>query len=165
MSTIFLQPLEQKLLDSGYDSFILQDKNNLISIIANKEGLKYSDITDNYILTYHKQLKTDILSNTCNDTIVAGFTSTNGNTYRLNRDDQINMLGQMEELKNDDTIATVKWKALNLGYVDHTRDDWIQKVFLEALNFKKTNLFKYDDLKTQVSNAQTDGDVLAVAWS
>jgi hypothetical protein len=164
MVTEFLSQLEKKMIDNGFDSFSLKEKNDLVAILANREGVMYSEITPEYILNHHKQIKTDILSENCDETIVGGFTSTNGNKYRLNRDDQMNMIGKMIQLQHDPSIATVQWKTEGMGYVSHTKDEWINKVFLEALSFKEANLFKYNTLKAQVSNAMTDAEVLAVKF-
>jgi hypothetical protein len=161
----FLSELERKMIDSGYDSLTLKEKNDLIVVLANRNGLKYSDITDEYIFNHHKQIKIDILSETCDDVIIRGFTSTNGNVYRLNRDDQMNMMGKMIQLQMDEAIETIKWRTDNMGYVDHEREEWINQVFLEGLNFKEINLFKYNTLKADVANATTDEEILAVKFN
>jgi hypothetical protein len=163
MSEVFLTPLEKKLLDEGYSSFSLTDKNSLIAILANKVGVKYSDITDEYIFNYHKQLKIDILSDNCDEKIIAGFTSANGHKYRTNRDDQINMIGKMIQLMNNTSIVEVNWKTEDAGYVKHTREEWIT-VFNEGLAHKEQNLFHYNTLKAQVHSAQTDAEVVAVKF-
>lgn len=160
----FLSPLEKQMIENGYNSLSLKDKNSLIAILADREGLKYSEITDEYILNHHKRIKIDILSEKCDETIIGGFESTNGNIYRTNRDDQMNMIGKMVQLQIDTKIQSVMWKTENEGYLDHTREEWVNQVFLEALNFKEMNLFKYSTLKEQVANAKTDEEVLAVKF-
>jgi uncharacterized protein YktA (UPF0223 family) len=164
MSEVFLTPLEIKLLESDYDSFSLSDKNTLIAFLANKEGLKYSDITDEYILDYHRQLKIDILSEKCDEIIVKGFVSANGHTYRTNRDDQLNMVAKNVQLLHDETILEVNWKTEDVGYVLHTRAEWLQ-VYNEGVVHKETNLYKYNTLKAQVASATTHAEILAVAWA
>ena len=160
----FLNTIEEKLIHEGYDSFSLQDKNALVMYLANKEGLIYSAITDEYILNYHKQLKIDILSETCDSIIVEGFTATNGHHYRTNRDDQINMIAKNVQLLHDTTISEIMWKTEDAGYIKHTREEWLQ-VYNEGVTFKEQNLYKYNALKLQVANATTDAEVLAVAWN
>lgn len=162
---LYQSDLEQKLVEQGYDAFTLEDKNRLITILANRNGLMYSDIAADYILTTHKNLKTELLSEDCENTIITGFTSSNGHKYRLNRDDQLNMIGQKDELMGDTTITTVSWRAEDVGaWIDHTRDEWLT-VYKEGFAFKKNTLTKYNQLKAQVQQATTNAAVLAIVWS
>lgn len=160
---IIMTVLEQRLVESGFNSFSLQEKNNLISLLANREGLVYSDITDEYILNHHKNLKISILSDICDETITNGFTASNGHKYRTNRDDQINMIGKKIQLQDDPTITTVMWKTEDAGYIAHTREEWLQ-VYKEAHQHKEQNLFKYNTLKQQVMNAATHEEIVAITW-
>jgi hypothetical protein len=160
---IFNTPLEQKLVEVGFDKFSLPDKNMLISILANREELMYSQITDEYILNHHKQLKIDILSEKCEEAIITGFKSSNGHWYRTNRDDQINMIGQKDLLMADETVTIVPWKTEDTGYINHTREEWLQ-VYIEAFKHKKTQLLKYNTLKQQVLNATTHNEIVAIKW-
>jgi hypothetical protein len=160
---MLLTPIETKLLESGYDSFSLADKNLLISTLANREGVTYSAITDSYILDHHKNLKTDILSDECEELIVNGFTATNGHKYRTNRDDQMNMIGKRIQLMLKPEIIEVNWKTEDVGYLKLTRDEWI-RMYDEAFAHKEATLFKYNTLKMQVQEATTDAEVLAVKW-
>jgi hypothetical protein len=161
---IFNTPIEQKLVQSGFNSLSTEEKNTLVAVLASKAGLLYYQIDDEYILNYHKQLKIELLSEQCEETIINGFTASNGHHYRLNRDDQINMIGQKDELMEDPTITTVPWKTEDAGYIEHTREEWLQ-VYREAFAFKKQNLFKYKDLKQQVLDAATHEEILAVSWN
>ncbi|MCB5366910.1 DUF4376 domain-containing protein [Collinsella aerofaciens] len=158
-----LVPVERKLLTSGFASLDMIEKNQLVSQIAKKEGKMYYEITEDYILEYHKNLKIDVLSQMCNEAIINGFTASNGHTYRTNRDDQINMMGKKIELMEDASITTVAWKTEDVGYIDHTREEWLQ-VYKESFEHKETNLLKYNTLKQQVRDAQTHEEVLAVSW-
>lgn len=161
----YVTPLEQKMCDSGISSLTLQEKNDLIKIIADRQGVGYSVITDDYLLQHHKDLKIQELGQNCDDVISSGFTATNGNTYRCLDSDQINMIGQMVALINDTTITTVKWKTTNAGYVDHTRADWISNVYVQGLGFKQSTIFKLDNLVSTVTAATTDDAVTAVKFS
>ena len=143
---ISLTSLEKKLIEQGLNSFTMHEKNNLITIIANKENKMYYEVDEDYILDYHKRLKIEILSEACEETIINGFTASNGHRYRTNRDDQINMIGQKDMLMVDPSITTVEWKTEDAGYIIHTRDEWLE-VYKEAFNYKKTQLLKYNDLK------------------
>jgi hypothetical protein len=154
---------EKMLIEQGYDTFGLENKNRLITILAEREGLVLSQVTDEYILNHHKQLKVDILSEICESNIVKGFTASNGNTYRTNRDDQVNMIGQKDELAEDPSITVVHWKTENLGYIEHTREEWM-KVYIEAFSHKKSNLFRYNSLKHKVLNATTHSEIVGINW-
>lgn len=160
---IGLTSLEQKLIKQGLNSFTTQEKNNLITIIANKENKMYYEVDENYILNYHKRLKIGILSEACEETIIKGFIASNGHHYRTNRDDQINMIGQKDMLMTDPSITTVAWKTEDVGYIIHTREEWLQ-VYNEAFEHKKYQLLKYNDLKQQILNATTHEEILSINW-
>lgn len=160
---IFNSHMEEVLVTIGFDSMSLEEKNRLILEIGEQRGMMFSDITPEFILDHHKKLKLSILSEECEKAIEAGFTATNGNKYRTNRDDQLNMVGQKDELNMDATITEVLWKTENQGYVSHTRGDWLA-VYAEAFSYKKSQLLKYNTLKQQVLDATTDTAVLAVNW-
>lgn len=107
----------------------------------------------------------------CESTIEAGFTSSNGHTYRTNRDDQINMIGQKDDL-SDGTITVVPWNTEDAGYVNHTPDEWLT-VYSEAFNYKKKQLLYYNSLKEKVnaivvSDTVTEDDAVsqvnAITW-
>ncbi|HDR8454031.1 TPA: hypothetical protein QC364_000830 [Bacillus cereus] len=161
---LFESQIEKQLVSVGFDNMNLEQKNELITTLARREGAVLSQITNEYILNHHKQLKIDMMSETCDDTITAGFKSSNGHTYRLNRDDQINLMGQLEELNFDETIADIFWRTEDLGYIDHTREEWVNKVYREAFAHKKANLFKYNDLKSKITDAKTHAEVVAIVW-
>lgn len=163
LTVTFNKQAENILLQQGYDSMNIDDKNSLLVIISNKENIAFSDVDSDYILNYHKTLKITNLSNQCNDAITMGFTSSNGHIYRLNDKDQINMIGQKDELKEDDTIVDVLWKTEDMGYINHTRDEWFL-VYKEAFAWKKQQLLKYNDLKTKVINAKIHDDIIKIIW-
>lgn len=160
---ISLTMQERMLLTNGFKAMSLQEKNQLVSVIAGKEGKPYFEITEDYVLDYHKRLKIDILSEECDGAIVKGFTSSNGHHYRTNRDDQINMVAKNIQLLHDVTISEVKWKTEDAGYITHPRAEWL-KVYSEGITHKETNLYKYNTLKIQISNATEEADILAVDW-
>jgi len=158
-----LTKLEKKMIDEGLSSFSIMDMNNFIVFVANKKGMTYSEVTNDTLLEYHKEIKVNYFSDLCEEEIVKGFTASNGHYYRTNRDDQVNMIGQKDELNADETIATVLWKTENDGYISHTREEWLT-VYSEAFNHKKTTLLKYNTLKQKILNAKTQEEVQAVVW-
>lgn len=162
--SVFFKDVEKKLIEEGFDQFTLHEKNALIAILAERDNKMYSEITNEYILNYHKKIKGDMLSELCDESIVNGFVSTNGHTYRTNRDDQSNMIGKMVHLMYDSTITHVQWKTEDASYINHTRQEWIDKVFIEGLSHKEATLYKYNTKKYQVATALTDAAVVAVGW-
>lgn len=114
-------------------------------------------------LSYFQDLKSAELKQKCEDAIVFGFTASNGHFYRTNRDDQTNMIGQKDEIATDETITQVAWKTEDVGYLMHTREEWLT-IYQEAFNHKKTQLFKYDSLKKQVYTCTTKEEVDAIVW-
>ncbi|MGR5954245.1 DUF4376 domain-containing protein [Bacillus paranthracis] len=133
--------------------------------MARKEGSILSYITDEYILNHHKKLKSAILSEKCDEVIVTGFKSTNGHTYRMKGDDQINFIGQAHELIFfDKETETVPWLTEDADYVVHSRDEWLNNVYREAFMHKKVQLYKYSELKKKITDAKTHAEIVAVTW-
>ncbi|MFI8671833.1 hypothetical protein ACIGIJ_18440 [Bacillus paranthracis] len=162
---LFDSQIEKQLVDIGFDKMTMDEKNQLITTLARKEGTVLSRITDEYILNYHKKLKSAILSESCDNVIVTGFKSTNGHTYRMKGDDQINFIGQAHELIFfDKETETVPWLTEDADYVNHTRDEWLNNVYREAFMHKKAQLFKYSERKTKIAQATTHAEIVAINW-
>jgi hypothetical protein len=155
--------VKSKLLSNGYDNLTVFEKNNLIIMISTESGMVLNEITPDYILQYHRDIKKAALSQQCDDIISTGFTASNGHTYRTNRDDQINMIGQKDDLA-DGTITVVPWKTEDVGYIDHTRDEWLT-IYGEAFAFKKQQLLHYNALKKTISESATHDDIIAIKWT
>lgn len=165
MDFSFLTHLEKRLIQEGFASFSTKDKNELIAWVANKESKVYSEVSEQTLLDYHKKIKIELLSDYCDDLIMKGFEATNGHTYRTNKDDQVSLIGKAVQLQFDSAIEEVNWKTEDTGgYITHTREEFIQ-VFLEGVNHKESTLFKFNTLKQQILNAQTDAEVLIVKWA
>lgn len=158
-----LTMIEEKLIDSGFDAMSLQEKNQLVSVIANKDGKAYFEINEESILEYHQKLKIDELSLTCEETIIKGFVGSNGHTYRTNRDDQVNMIGQKDEITADPSITVVYWKTEDAGYIQHTKEEWL-KIYVEAFAYKKKQLFKYNTLKQTILSARSHDVIVETKW-
>lgn len=153
------------LVDIGFDRMTMEDKNHLITTLARKEGTVLSYITDEYILNHHKKLKSAMLSEKCDEVIVAGFTSTNGHKYRMKNDDQINFIGQAHELIFfDKETETVPWLTEDADYVVHPREEWLNQVYREAFMHKKAQLFKYSERKMKIAKATTHAEIVAINW-
>lgn len=162
---LFESQIEEQLVSVGYDNMNREQKNELITTLARKEGSILSYITDEYILNHHKKLKSAILSEKCDEFIVTGFKSTNGHTYRMKGDDQINFIGQAHELIFfDKETETVPWLTEDADYIVHSRDEWLNNVYREAFMHKKAQLYKYSELKKKITDAKTHAEIVAVTW-
>lgn len=156
---------EQLLMKMGYNTLSTADKNSIVAIISTKDNVPYTDINADYILNYHKRVKYSYLDNACISAIKDGFASPNGHTYRVDSDDQVNMLGQKIELMEDPSITTVYWRAEDINdWIAHTRDDWLTNVFKVAFNHKSATLTKCKDFKVTVDAAKTHDDIIAIKW-
>lgn len=158
-----LTRLEKKLLESGYSSFALEEKNQFIRYLASRKGVPVNQIYEDDILQYHKDMKISRMETQCKLDIHKGFLASNGHFYRTNQDDQTNMLGQMTMLNMDPTITEVLWKTEDVGYIKHTREEWL-KVHSEAFQHKQNLLFKFNELKTKILDAKTHEDIIPLDW-
>lgn len=157
---------EEMLLENGFDELGLYAKNRILIMVAEKTGRgdAYNDLTHEDVLKYHKELKIRVFKSQCEEDIEKGFTASNGHFYRTNRDDQINMIGQKDALDSNPNITTILWKTEDVGYIEHTREEWLN-VYREAFKHKQDTLFKYNDLKLRVINATTNTEVTAIKWN
>ncbi|MED1863209.1 hypothetical protein P4V41_07055 [Fictibacillus nanhaiensis] len=158
-----LNIIDKRLIEVGYNTLTPFEKNNLTARIAELKGILYNEVSEQVLLDYHKDIKIKQLSDMCEQTILEGFLATNGHTYRTNRDDQTNMIGQKDYLIDNPSVETVKWKTEDVGYIDHLRDEWLL-VYLEGFSHKQTQLFKYDGLKKSVATAETHEEIVNVVW-
>lgn len=156
---------EQVLLSTGYDKMSTDDKNSLLAIIANKDNMAFTDITADYILQYHKDLKKAWLYQQRDVTIQGGITSTDGHTYTTHPDDQTNMLGIMVDILSDSTITSVQWSQADTNTIaTYTVDDWKANVFKQVFSFKNSQMIKCSNLVTQVIAATTHDALVAITW-
>ena len=160
---LFNSYLEKRMTEIDFDTFKISEKNVLISDLANKYNLLLSEITPEYILNHHKKLKIEIIKEKCEESIIKGFVASNGHTYRTSRDDQVNMIGQKDELDANPEITTVLWKTEDMGYIEHSREEWLT-IYNEAFAHKKSKLFKYNNLKREVLNAQSHQEIIDITW-
>jgi len=155
--------LEAELVEMGYKNLSLTDKNNLISMLATRNSVPFTEITESYVLNHTKTLKKQMLSVQCEEEVLKGFVSSNGHTYRTNRDDQMNLMAQKDYLNTHPEEAEVMWKTVDAGYVKHTREEWL-KVYEEGFQDKKKKLFLYDTLCHKVDTAVTDEELVLITW-
>ncbi|PEF30292.1 hypothetical protein CON39_11490 [Bacillus thuringiensis] len=163
---LFDTQIEKLLVEIGFDRMTMEQKNELITMLARREGTVLSQITDEYILNHHKKLKSEMLSEICDEAIIKGFKSTNGHTYRMKNEDQINFIGQAHELIFfDKDTQVVPWLTEDVDYIEHSRDEWLNNVYREAFIHKKTQLFKYSERKKKISSATTHAEIVLITWN
>ena len=162
---LFSSYLEKRLTEQDFNTFTVQEKNALIAELASKANIAFTEVTPEFILNHHKQLKVSLLSEKCEETILKGFVSTTtGHHYRTNRDDQVYFIGRYIQLLQNPQIDTVMWRAEDLGvWVPHSRDEWMS-VYNEAMDHVESTLIKYNQKKQLVLSAETHADVLNITW-
>lgn len=147
--------IDSTIIENGYNSLnsIQQDYLNELAKLT----------TSDDILNYCKEIKSIHFKRTCESEILKGFVASNGHFYRTNRDDQTNLMGQKDLLSENPSIETVMWKTEDVGYIEHTKEEWI-KIYNEAFLHKQTQLFKYDNLKKQVLLCATHEELDIINW-
>jgi hypothetical protein len=114
-------------------------------------------------LTYLKRVKKEDINARCQQTILGGFTASNGHSYAFDFKDQDNFTQQMLFLVHDPTITEIPWNT-NEGVVVHTRDEFLQ-VCQDANAHKTGNFKKYWTLLAQLESATTEDEINAIGWS
>ncbi|MGD7021787.1 hypothetical protein ACQCVK_04290 [Rossellomorea vietnamensis] len=156
---------EERLLNLGIDQFMVEDKNNFIIQIAREKGLPITDITNEYLLNLHKELKKGEFGRMCNEEIVAGFTSAvNGHTYSTDNQSQFNMFAEYIMTKDDTAATEIMYKAEDVGkQIPHTKDEF-QAVVMGGFKHVKGFLTRLDVLRDRIREAQTDAELLEINW-
>jgi hypothetical protein len=165
MGTLISNHYDIMLLESGMDNFSVPEKNNFIFQIAQKELVSVNDVTDEFLVQYHKDLKINDFSNRCESDILKGFTSTTtGHTYRTSRDDQFNMFVEYIMTKDDPNVTEILYKSEDVGeQVSHTKEEF-EAVIMEGFKHVKDTLAKFDELRKQIRACETDAEILAITW-
>lgn len=154
---------DEMLLEVGFDKMSLYNRNQLMVNIGSRESVNYDEITEDFILEYHRKMKKEIFSDNCNKEIIDGFVASNGHRYRLNRDDQVNFMGKMLQIMNDPTLVIINWKTEDIGYLEHTKEEWL-KIFNEGLVHKESILYKYNVLSIKLEEAITQEEIVSLTW-
>lgn len=162
---VYPSQIEQKMVEQGYDNLSLPDKNLLLTTLGGRGGMLLSDVTPTYVLQQHQNLKVELFSDTCENKIIEGFTSSSTNhIFRLNRDDQLNMMGKRDQIKEDSTITSVNWLTLDAGYQSFTAAQFLT-VYSEALTYKENVILQYNQYKGQILAATTHAAIFAIQWT
>lgn len=154
---------EKELILKGFEEMSVSNQNSLVNAIAIKLNCAVWQVSTAQILIFHKNLKLSMVNESCELAISNGFTSANSHKYRLNQDDQVNMLGQKDRLRDNPDMDKVFWKTEDAGYIEHTRAEWLvmQK---EAFDHKLIQLMKYNEKHTAITNATTHKQIVETNW-
>jgi hypothetical protein len=169
MAGLFLATLEQDLIQYDFENdskqWDLNKKNDLIALLARRDGKMYSEITSEYILEHHKNLKIGMFSERCEEDIIKGFVSpTTGKTYRTNRDDQVNMIGKKLAVDSDPSIATVYWRIEETKeQTPHTREEFLA-IYQEGFLHKEGILRKLNNLRNDIRACTTHAGIIPLVW-
>lgn len=158
-----LDYINQIIIEQGYNALSVYQ----MEVVEEKVSdgiIRILETEEDRVLEYVKSIKIAFFKKTCEEQIELGFTSSNGHFYRTNRDDQVNMIGQKDSLVDDPSITYVDWKTEDVGYIRHTKEQWMQ-VYNEAFAHKKEQLFKYEALKQRVLAAKNQDEVALVKWA
>ncbi|WP_457770704.1 DUF4376 domain-containing protein [Priestia megaterium] len=160
-----LDYINQIIIEQGYNALSAYQMEVVEEHVSDSDGaIRILETEEDEILEYVKSIKIAFFKKTCEEQIELGFTSSNGHFYRTNRDDQVNMIGQKDSLVDDPSITYVDWKTEDVGYIRHTKEQWMQ-VYNEAFAHKKEQLFKYEALKQRVMAATNQDEVALVKWA
>jgi hypothetical protein len=110
-----------------------------------------------------KKAKLEELNEACEQTIIDGFTATNGHTYQFDYKDQDNIGQQLTLLLLDPMIDSIQWKTKNAGIVVHTRAEFIA-LANDANNHKRSNMGKYWTLEAQIKTLTTESEINSIVW-
>lgn len=105
------------------------------------------------------------LNTACNQTILAGFSSSCTGVeyqYKFDMEYQGNFAQQGVMLSLDPTIETVMWPT-NVGVIPHMREQFIA-LCKDAQNWKAINVYRYFEMKAQVEACTEIADVEAFVW-
>jgi hypothetical protein len=113
-----------------------------------------------------KAQKISELDQTCNQTILSGFTSSalgDPHEYDFDYEAQQNLAGMLSLFNADATITDVTWKTKDAGPLVHTKEQFLQ-LYKDGFDFKNSNIGKYWTLKAQVLSAGDKAGVDSVTW-
>jgi hypothetical protein len=113
-----------------------------------------------------KERKIKLLSSQCDQAIQAGFQSSAlgvPHTYPAGIENMIYFNSTLLRFNNDPSFTSLQQLTLDAGYLDHTKEQFIQ-VFNDGHQFGLQQDGKLEQLKTQVSQAQSPDDLDNIKW-
>jgi hypothetical protein len=160
-----------KLLILGKDGEVIEKYEGLNNCKANidnvkwdggeMEGIKNDFIvledeveTDRISLTNHlkefyKNIVIEKMKKDCNEKILSGFTSSNGEQYRLNYNDQQNLNQKISLLLLNPQLKEIQLKTKDGKITNHTRDEFIS-LMEESEKFKTDLISQYRERKKEL---------------
>ncbi|GIM47049.1 hypothetical protein DNHGIG_25980 [Collibacillus ludicampi] len=151
--------------DSAPEEVVDAFNNPQYYMVQNDELVQKPDYAAS-LLEDVKARKIAELDQMCNQTILAGFTSSAlgaPHQYDFDEEAQRNFAGTLALLNVDSTITSITWKTVDAGPLTHTRDQFIQ-LCRDAFNFKDSQIQKYWSKKNQVLQSTTVDQVNAITW-
>lgn len=135
-------------------SYFLADDSETFFVGQPISEVIFSDFT----IQKEREMKIAELDKACEESILSGFTSSNGNHYGYSNNDQVNFVTTKDELTFDETLLVVDLKTENQGVITHTRDEFFD-VYKESIQHRK-NLQKIFWQKKNEVNASNDVSVI-----
>lgn len=154
---------EKEMVLIGFDKMSRTNQDNLVSAIAKKLNIALWQVRTDDILAHHKAIKLAMMNEFYEIAIAKGFIATNGHHYRSNGDDQINFLGKMLAILMNPNITEVQWKTEDIGYIVHTKEEWLQVAF-DGITHKETQIMKYNEKDVAITNATTHEQIVQTIW-
>jgi hypothetical protein len=126
----------------------------------------FTPIPDAVKLADAQAAKIGELDAKCNETILAGFTSSalgSAHDYDFDYEAQQNLSGMLSLFNADATIADVTWKTKDAGPLTHTKEQFLQ-LYKDGFAHKNGHIAHYWTLKAQVQAATTVSAVQEIVW-
>lgn len=124
-------------------------KNNFLVIEEEIEMDKKS--LPLYTQNFYKEIIIREMKKECNEKILSGFTSSNGEKYRFNYNDQQNLNQKVSLLMLNPQLKEIQLKTKDGKITKHTRDEFISLV-KEAEDFKTDLISQYRKRKKEVQD-------------
>ena len=140
-----------------------------ISDYQNLKQLPPDVVEETSTLEALKERQIQILSNSCNKTILEGFTSSALKSvyhYDGRLESQTNLIGALALAHQTEEPVTITCTEIETGSKQprpHTAEQ-IEQVFADGCTFKTSKIAKYHELKAQVLAATSKEAVMTITW-
>ena len=102
-----------------------------------------------YIQNFYKEIIIKEMKKDCNEKILNGFTSSNGEQYRLNYNDQQNLNQKISLLILNPHLKEIQLKTKDGKITNHTRNEFIS-LMEESEKFKTDLISQYRERKKEL---------------
>lgn len=156
---------EQKLsMVNGFDEMNYAEKDNVASLVGQEIHKRIREVTDEDVMSYHKNLLKQMFNEKCDAEIENGFiSSVNGHHYRTNRDDQINFIGLYLLVRDDEKAEDIFWTTEDAGPLPLEREEFMM-IYFEALKHKNDTIRKYWLKKGEIDACESHLDIREIVW-